>query len=72
MAITKAELQQRISQILENDSNNVNTNPKEARQRLAAGLASAIYDFVITRETKVTGITTDGKGVTGTGIIQSN
>jgi hypothetical protein len=72
MAITKTELQQRISQILENDSNNANTNPKEARQRLAAGLASAIHDFVVGRLTKVTGITSDGKGVTAEGIIQTN
>jgi hypothetical protein len=72
MAITKAELQKRISQILENDSNNVNTNPKDARKRLAEGLAGAINDFVIGRETKIIGTTTDGKGVTGQGIIQSN
>lgn len=72
MAITKAELQKRISDILENDSNNANTNPKDARKRLAEGLAGAINDFVIERQTKVTGTTTDGKGVTGEGIIQSN
>lgn len=72
MAITQAELTDRIKNILEQDSNNENTSPKEARQRLAEGLAGAVNDFVIGRLTEVTGITSDGKGVTGKGVIQPN
>lgn len=72
MPITKEELQQRISDILENDSNNEKINPKDARRHLAEGLAGAFNDFVIGRGTKVTGMTTDGKKVIGQGIIQDN
>jgi hypothetical protein len=72
MSITQSELENRIKTILDADSNNPQTDPEAARKRLAFGLAKAISDFVIGRLTKVTGITSDGKSVTGKGVIQNN
>jgi len=72
MAITRDDLANRIKTILDGDSDNEKTNPMEARQRLAEGLAQAVNDFVVGRTTKVSGTTTDGHGVTGEGIIQGN
>lgn len=45
-------------------------NPAEARQRIAQKQAAAVAQFVQGRQTVVTGTSSDGATVTGTGIIQ--
>ncbi|HCY81546.1 MAG TPA: hypothetical protein DHV22_08080 [Xanthomarina gelatinilytica] len=45
-------------------------NPAEARQRIAQKQAEAIAQFVQGRQTIVTGTSSDGATVAGTGIIQ--
>lgn len=45
-------------------------NPAEARQRIAQKQAQAIAQFVQGRTTVVTGVSSDGATITGTGIIQ--
>ncbi|QKX04890.1 hypothetical protein HN014_08150 [Aquimarina sp. TRL1] len=44
-------------------------SPEEARRRFAKKQAAAIAQFVVGRTTTVTGVSSDGATVTGTGII---
>ena len=68
-AITKAQLANLIKEALDFDSDKV-VNPAEARQRQADKIADAVSQFVIGRQTTVTGTTVTGIAVTGTGIIK--
>lgn len=69
-AITEAQLATGLEQLYDQYSNNPNIDPATARKEFALGQASLIAQFVQGRETDVTGVTSDGKSVTGTGIIQ--
>lgn len=68
-AITKEELQQGLEDLYEFWSNKTEINPKDARAKIAEGQAKLIADFVIGRQTTVTG-TASGGAVNATGIIQ--
>lgn len=48
----------------------VEVDPDYARQKQAEMIAAAVAQFVIGRETVVTGTSVSGGAVTGTGIIQ--
>lgn len=69
MAIDVNTLEQRILNILEDNSQN-ELDPAQARRQFAKKLAEAIEAYVITRKTKVTGTSVSGGAVTGTGIIE--
>lgn len=47
-------------------------DPALARKKQAEMIAAAVAQFVIGRETVVTGMSVSGGAVTGTGIIQGN
>ncbi len=68
-AITKAQLSQRLQDIRNQFNDNPDIDIAAARIAIADAEAQAIYDFVIGRETVVTGTVT-GTTVTGTGTIQ--
>ncbi len=68
-ADTKEELTAKILEAFERQSNVV-VNPVEARKKIAQDLAQAINDFVVNRETLVTGTSVTGGAVTGNGKIQ--
>lgn len=69
-AITEAQLAAGLEQLYDQYSNDPNIDPATARKQFALGQASLIAQFVQGRETDVTGVTSDGKTVTGTGIIK--
>lgn len=69
MAINVNTLEQRILNILE-DNSQKELDPAQARRQFAAALAEAIEAYVITRKTKVTGTSVSGGAVTGTGTIE--
>lgn len=77
MADTVIQLKQKIKTAMDNVSNNANIDPAQARDQMAQGIAQAIADFVIGRQTNVnvtvttTGTATAQTGTgTGTGVIQ--
>lgn len=49
----------------------VDVTPAEARERIAQKLADAVEQFVVGRQTTVTGTSATGGAVTGTGTIKS-
>jgi len=69
MPITEAELADLLEAAYDAESGTV-VEPSEARRRIAVKQANAIAQFVIGRETQVTGTSVSGGAVTGTGIIQ--
>ncbi|MEQ3500595.1 hypothetical protein ABMY20_12630 [Tenacibaculum sp. SSH1-16] len=70
MAISVNDLAQRLQSIKDEYSNNPNINPAVARREMSEKEAQAIADFVIGRETTVTGTSQSGGTVTGTGVIK--
>ena len=70
MPITKQQLAQRITSALNAQSNDSNIDPEQARVAIGNEIAQAIDDYVIGRTTIVTGNSSDGATVTGSGIIQ--
>lgn len=71
MAITKQQLAQTIKEAFDYDSDR-EVNPAEARKRQADKIAQAIADYVVGRETLVTGTSATGGPVTGKGIIKGD
>jgi len=69
-AITEEQLANGLEQLYDQYSNNPDIDPELARKEFAKGQASLIAQFVQGRETDVTGTTSDGKTVEGTGTIQ--
>lgn len=69
-AITQAQLAAKIKAAFDFDSDKVGVSPAEARQRQANEIAEAVAQFVIGRETQVTGTSATGGAVTGTGVIK--
>jgi hypothetical protein len=70
MAITEKQLANKLFEIRQNYSNNSKIDPEQARREIALQEAKAINDFVIGRQTKVTGTSVSGGAVTATGIIK--
>ena len=77
MADTVIQLKQKIKDAMDNVSNDANIDPAQAREQMAEGIANAIKDFVIGRQTNVNvNVTTTGTATaqtgtgTGTGVIQ--
>lgn len=70
MAITKAQLSQRLQDIRNQFNDEVDIDILEARRIIADEEADAINDFVIGRTTTVTGTSATGGAVTGTGTIK--
>lgn len=66
---TEQELADRIEQVF-NDTSDVAIDPAEGRRLQAEGIAKAIVDFTVGRETIVSGTSQTGGAVTGQGIIQ--
>jgi len=67
--ISEAQLASLLESAYDAESD-LEVNPAEARQRIAQKQAQAIAQFVQGRNTIVTGTSSDGATVTGTGIIQ--
>ncbi|PKP26195.1 MAG: hypothetical protein CVU03_05010 [Bacteroidetes bacterium HGW-Bacteroidetes-2] len=67
--IDQAQLALLIKQALDNVSQ-VEIDPAVARQQQANAIAAAVAQFVIGRQTLVTGTSASGGPVTGTGVIQ--
>ncbi|GLB51700.1 hypothetical protein NBRC110019_07390 [Neptunitalea chrysea] len=70
MAITEEQLAAKFKAAFEFGSDDPNINVAEARQHLADELANGVAQFVIGRQTAVTGTSATGGAVTGTGTIQ--
>lgn len=70
-AITKEALASLFQEAFDKTSD-TKVNPKEARKQLANDLANAVEKYVVLRETIVTGTSTSGGPVTGSGIIQGD
>jgi hypothetical protein len=70
MAISKEALAKGLETIRNQFSDNAEIDIKEARKLIAEQEAQLIHDFVIGRQTNVTGSSVSGGPVTGTGIIQ--
>ena len=68
-AITEVQLANLIKEAFDFDSDK-EVNPSEARQRQADKIADAVSQFVIGRQTTVTGTSATGGAVTGTGVIK--
>lgn len=69
-AITKSALSLLLQKAFDAQSDVV-VDPKKARKKLADDIADAIEQYVVLRETIVTGTSPSG-AVTGTGIIQGD
>ena len=69
-AISESQLAAGLEQLYDQYSDNPNIDPDTARKEFAKGQAALIAQFVQGRSTNVTGTTSDGKSVTGTGTIQ--
>ncbi|WP_027391776.1 hypothetical protein [Aquimarina latercula] len=69
MAITTQQLSDLIEKAF-NDESDVRVDPVQARKRQAQRIANAIEQYVVGRNTMVTGTSATGGAVTGTGIIQ--
>lgn len=69
--ITKSALALLLKEAFDSQSDVV-VDPAIARQELADKIADAIEKYVVLRETVVTGTSTSGGPVTGTGIIQGD
>lgn len=72
MPITEAQLAEKFKAALDARSGDPDVDIEEARQKLADELAEGVAQFVIGRQTTVTGTSATGGAVTGTGIIQDN
>lgn len=70
-AITKEALSALLQKAFDSQSDVV-VDPKTARKKLADDIADAIEQYVVMRETVVTGTSATGGPVTGTGIIQGD
>ncbi|MEO2080603.1 MAG: hypothetical protein ABGW88_13665 [Leeuwenhoekiella sp.] len=70
MPITEAKLAAKFKAALDARSDDPEVDIEAARQQLANELAEGVAQFVIGRETTVTGTSTSGGPVTGTGIIK--
>ena len=68
-AITQVQLAAKIKSAMELNSDDPEVNIEEARNHLANEIAEGIAQFVIGRQTTVTGTSATGGAVTGTGII---
>lgn len=66
MAITKAELAALIKKAFDDDSDNPDVTPAQARQNQADKLANAIEQYVIGRLVTVTGVTPGSGTAPGT------
>jgi hypothetical protein len=71
MAITEQQLADLIEAAFDAESDTV-VDPAGARRRQAEKIAAAVKQFVVGRETVITGTSVSGGPVTGTGIIQDN
>lgn len=67
--ITEAQLANLLEVAYDTESDK-EVNPSEARRRIAEKQAQAIALFVQGRDTVVTGVSSNGGTVTGTGVIQ--
>ena len=70
MPITKEQLSQGLQDIRNQFNDDKDISIEDARVAIADQEAQLISDFVIGRETEVTGTSASGGAVTGTGIIQ--
>lgn len=70
MAITQQQLSAKIQAAMELNSDDPQVNIEAARKHLADEIAEGVAQFVIGRETVVTGTSATGGPVTGTGIIK--
>ena len=70
MPTTRAAAKEQLKTVLDGHSDNPDINPEEARQEFANALVDIVFDAFIGRVTQVTGTSSDGATVTGTGIIQ--
>lgn len=70
MPITEAQLASGLAEIRNQFSDDHTIDIVTARKQIAVQEARLIADFVIGRETTVTGASASGGSVTGTGIIQ--
>ncbi len=68
-AITQQQLAAKIKEAMELKSNDPEVNIEEARNHLADEIAEGVAQFVIGRQTTVTGTSATGGAVTGTGTI---
>ncbi len=66
MAITKQQLAALIKQAMDDDSDNPDVTPAQARQNQADKLANAIEQYVIGRLVTVTGVTPGSGTAPGT------
>lgn len=72
MAISETQLAAKFKAALDRDSNNAEVDIEAARQRLADDLAEGVAQFVVGRETVVTGVGYAGTAITnGKGIIKA-
>lgn len=69
MAITQAQLAKQIEAAYDDVSNNSEVDPEEARKQVAKKIAAAVAQFVIGRQTQVTGTSVSGGAVTAVGTI---
>lgn len=68
MAITEAQLAAKIKAAMDFNSDDPQVNIDQARQHLADEIAQGVAEFVIGRQTLVSGV--QPGGATATGIIQ--
>lgn len=66
MAITKAELAALIKKAFDDDSDNPDVTPEQARQNQATKIADAIEAYVLGRLVTVTGVTPGSGTAPGT------
>lgn len=66
--ITEAQLAILLEQAYDVEAD-AGVSPEAARKRFAEKQAAAFAQFVIGRNTTVTGVSSDGATVTGTGIV---
>lgn len=71
MAISESQLATKIKTALDYHSDDPNVDIEAARQQLANDLAAAVAEYVVGRQTTVTGTSATGGAVTGTGTIKS-
>lgn len=69
-AITQQQLAAKIKEAMELNSDDPEVNIEEARKHLADEIAEGVAQFVIGRQTTVTGTSATGGAVTGTGTIK--
>lgn len=69
MPLTQSELADGLESLYDSWSDRTDVNPAEARKVFAEEQARLFFEAMIGRETSVTGVTSEGKTVSGTGTI---